>query len=159
MRSPLRALWTFLTVADGAVLEGLVVAEDGRAASGYTIHLIADGGTGVAVAATDAGGLYSFRDLSAGSYALGVEHPQGGVAPVVGPPVRLAPGQLARRDLKLLSASNQQAQQAIQGNASLGTWWAGLTSAAKAWSVVAVVVVLGITFAALDDDEQPASAD
>lgn len=169
MRSPLRAFLTWSTVVSlalasipaaaggGAVLEGLVVGEDGRAADGYTIHLIGEGGSAVAASPTGDGGLYSFRDLDAGRYSMGVENPIGEVAPVAGPPLELAAGQLARRDLKMLSASNQQTGQAIQGNASLGTWWAGLTPAAKAWSVVAVVVVIGITLAALDDDEQPAS--
>lgn len=142
----------------GALLEGRVVGEDGRAASGFAVHLIGDGGRQVGVSNTDTDGIYSFPSLDAGEYHLGIEHPSGGMAPVAGPPVRLGDGELARRDLKLMHASPQQRRQALQGNASLGSWWAGLTPAAKAWSIVAIVVVVGITVAALDDDdEQPAS--
>ena len=64
----------------------------------------------------------------------------------------------ARRDLKMLQSSPNQTGQAIAGNADLGMWWAGLTPAAKAWTIVAIVVVIGITVAALDDDDEPAAS-
>ena len=38
-----------------------------------------------------------------------------------------------------------------------GTWWAGLPTTGKVWTVVAVVVFVGFTIEAFSSDESPAS--
>lgn len=140
-------------VQGGATLEGLVVGVDGTPAAGYRVHLIDESGRPTAEATADEDGLYSFTGVPAGDYALGIENPGGQMAPVAAPPMRLGDNELARRDLKLMSADEQGTQSAMRGNYSLGRWWAGLTPAAKAWTVVALVVVVGVTVALLNDNE------
>ncbi len=38
-----------------------------------------------------------------------------------------------------------------------GEWWAGLPTGAKVWTIVAIVVVVGVTADALSSDESVAS--
>lgn len=144
-----------LAGADGARLEGLLLGTDGRPAAAMTVHLIDSRGQDLAQAATSDEGVYSFRDLPAGEYSLGIESPAGGMAPVAAPPVRLAPGELARRDLKLMQADAAAVNAATQANYGMGAWWASLTPAAKAWTVVAILAVTGITAAALGTENEP----
>jgi len=137
----------------GARLEGFVLGVDGRAAGGLRVHLIDDAGRDVAQAATDGQGVYRFRDLASGAYSLGIESAEGGMAPVAAPPVRLGRDELARRDVKLVDADVEQRERAGKENASFGIYWAGLSPGAKAWSVIGVFVIVGITIEALDDGE------
>ena len=60
--------------ADGvrARLEGLIMGVDGRAATGHRVHLIDERGQAVGQVTTTLEGSYSFKDLSAGGYFLGV---------------------------------------------------------------------------------------
>jgi hypothetical protein len=125
---------------------------DGRAASEYRVHLIDSDGDDIRQAVTDPDGLYSFRDLPAGEYTVGVESPGGQVAPLYGPPIRLAEDELARRDLKLLQTDAGEMGRAAGSNYGLGVWWASLSTAAKIWVIVGGVVVVAITVAALDDE-------
>jgi hypothetical protein len=140
--------------AGGARLEGYVLDVDGRAASGFTVHLIDDTGEEVARSTTSDEGVYRFRDLASGAYSLGVGNPEGQVAPVSAPPVRMGPEELARRDIKLVRATGAEREAVGVGNRSFGMFWAGLSPAAKAWSVIGVVVILGITVKALDSDDE-----
>jgi len=144
-----------LAGADGARLEGLLLGVDGRPAAAMTVHLIDTPGRDLAQAATSDDGVYSFKDLPAGEYSLGVESPEGGMAPVAAPPVRLTSGELARRDLKLMQADAVSVNAATGANYGMGAWWASLTPAAKAWTVVAVLAVVGITAAALSTENEP----
>jgi hypothetical protein len=143
----------------GARLEGLLLAVDGRPASGHTVHLIDERGEEVGRAVSDRQGIYSFRDLEAGRYSLGIQLPGGRIAAVAAPPLRLGGGDLARRDVKLLEAGPETAREAGGANYGFGLWWAGLSPAARAWTIVGMVAVVGITVAALtdDEDERPAS--
>jgi hypothetical protein len=145
----------------GAVLEGLVVGVDGTAARAHRVHLIDGQGRDVAQSTTTSDGAYSFRAVAPGSYALGVENPAGLIAAVAAPPLELGRADLARRDIRLLEGDLGQASAQVQANYGLGQWWAGLSSAAKVWTIIGIVAVVGITIAALDDDdddEEPASA-
>jgi hypothetical protein len=146
---------------DPARLEGQVVGIDGRPAEGFQIHLIGSDGTEVAAVETDDDGIYSFERVEAGRYGLGVGNPQGQVAPVAAPPIDLDDGQLARRDLRLVQTDEPRRQELAGINPSVGSWWAGLSTPAKAWVVVAIVVAAWFTYEALTDDsndqEQPAS--
>jgi hypothetical protein len=139
-------------------LEGLVVGVDGRAATSLTVALIDERGSVIERSGVAADGLYSFRRIEPGSYWLGVETQDGLAAPVATPPVRLEGGELVRRDLKLLSANAARVAQATDNpNYGIGLWWAGLSPAAKVWVVIGIVTFAGITYAALDDEEDPAS--
>ena len=40
------------------------------------------------------------------------------------------------------------------GNFAIGMWWASLSPAAKAWTIIGTVVIVGITVAAITDDEE-----
>ena len=143
--------------AAGGRLEGLVVDLDGRPATDHRVHLIDTAGNAVADSRIDDEGRYSFRDLPAGAYGIGVESPDGHVAPVAAAPVELGAGQLARRDLRLVRADAETQADAAGSSYGMGLWWAGLSPAAKTWVIVAIVVAAGITWAALDDDEEAAS--
>jgi hypothetical protein len=141
-----------LATSGDARLEGMLFGVDGRPAGNMRVHLIDEQGDDVAQVATTEEGLYSFRDLPAGQYSLGIENGSGQMAPVAAPPVDLGNGELARRDLKLMEADPGSMQSATQANYGLGQWWAGLTPAAKAWTVVAIVAVVAITASALSSE-------
>lgn len=146
-----------LVASDLGRVEGLVAGVDGRPADGYQIHLVAERGSDRRTVAVDATGSYSIRELPAGRYALAVETPDGTVTPVASAPLRLGRGQLARRDLKLVENDPNAPIQLGSPAYGFGTWWAGLTGGAKAWSVIALVVVAGVTANALDSDEESSS--
>jgi hypothetical protein len=145
--------------AGGARLEGYVLGVDGRAATGYRIHLVDDEGRDVAQAATTDEGIYRFRDLSSGAYSVGIESPEGRMSPVAAPPIRLAADELARRDIKLVEADEAQRAAVSQDNNSFGVFWAGLSPLAKAGTVIGVFIILGVTIKALDDDEKRGTRD
>jgi hypothetical protein len=136
-----------------ARLEGLVLGIDGRPAAGYRVHLVGSEGDGVAHASVDASGSYSFAEVGPGEYALGVETPAGEVALVAAAPVRLGANELARRDIKLVQSDPRTVNGLLAANPSLGAWWGERTTAAKIWTIVGLVAVGGVTFAALDDEE------
>jgi len=136
----------------GARIEGLLVDVDGRAATGYRVHLIDGNGEDVSQASAGDGGIYSFKDLPAGRYSLGVENPEGRIAPVASPPVRLAQNELARRDIKLMPTTPEAREAVGAQNAEFGLFWAGLSPWAKTWSVIGVLVFLGVTISALSDE-------
>lgn len=135
-----------------ARLEGLLVGADGRAATGFRVHLIDASGADVAQASASHAGLYSFRDLPAGAYSLGVENTQGQIAPVAAPPVRLADNQLARRDIRLQPATDAEREAVGQINADFGMFWAGLSPMAKTWAIIGTLFFVGVTLVALDNE-------
>ena len=137
-------------------LEGLVFAEDGLPATGYHVHLIDEEGRDSARAEVGDDGMYRLSELPAGQYALALETPDGRYARVDAPPMKLRQGQLARRDLKLTSADPAQPT-GINPASSFGTWWAGLDWPARSWTIVAMVLVVGISAEALSSDESLAS--
>ncbi len=146
---------------DGARLAGLLIGVDGRAARGFTLHLIDDGGNDVARATTGEDGVYRFDDLPGGSYSLGIEDPTGRMAVVDAAPLRLKGRALARRDVRLAPAGPDALRAATEANPSIGMWWAGLSPAARAMSLIGVAVFVLITISAVDDGggstEQPGS--
>lgn len=157
----LTAMLPGVTIAGplGARIEGRVLGVDGRPAAGHRVHLIDGGGRSVAQAATSNDGIYAFKDLAAGSYGLGIEGVDGQAAPVAAPAVKLGAGELGRRDIRLMQAEPGRIESATQANYGVGMWWAGLSPAAKAWTIIGVVVVVGVTAAALsDDDNDPAAS-
>jgi hypothetical protein len=125
---------------------------DGRAAAGHRIHLIAAGGEDLGRSAVGEDGCYSFARLDAGQYSLGVEMPDGTLAPVAAPPVRLGHDELARRDLKLVTSDADMTNAALQANYGLGQWWNGLSTPGKAWTIMAIIVAASLTYEALDDE-------
>jgi len=148
-------LWAVLpslALAQSARLEGYLLNVDGRAAEGYRVHLIDDRGADVAQSSASAQGVYSFRELAAGSYSIGIEDIDGRMAPVAAPPVALENGGLVRRDIKLIASEDPRQAQVGQQNQSLGLFWAGLSPPAKAWSVIGVVIVLGVVIQSIDDE-------
>jgi len=148
---------TLAASVSGARLEGLVLDLDGRAAAGHRIHLIGTGGEELAQSEVGMDGLYSFIGLGAGRYSLGVELPNGTMAPVAAPPVRLYGNELARRDLKLLTSDPGTTNTALQANYGLGHWWSGLSTPGKTWTIIGVVLAGWLIYNTLDDDESPAS--
>jgi hypothetical protein len=146
-------------VAGGARIEGLLLGVDGRAATGYTLHLIDGEGRGVGEARTSDEGVYSFRELPPGSYSLAVEDAAGRLAVVDAPALRLGARSLARRDVRLMETDPASHQAVLQGNPSVGLWWAGMSPWARAWTVVGIVVFVALTYAALDDDDDSSRDD
>jgi len=143
----------------GARIEGLLVDLDGRAATGYTVHLIDERGEGVARGTASESGIYSIGDLPRGEYSLAIESPDGLMAPVASPAVSLGNGQLARRDVKLMEGAPGQRDAAVAGNYSMGMWWAGLSTQARVWTIVGSVVILGVTIAALTSEDKASPFD
>ena len=143
--------------AAGARLEGYLLGVDGRAASGFKVHLIDGEGGDVAQSSTSDEGVYRFRDLPSGAYSLGIEDREGQMAPVSAPPVRLDEHELARRDIKLVQAGPLERERVGRENFSFGVFWAGLSPMAKAGSVIGTFVLLGFTIEALDDDSERVS--
>jgi hypothetical protein len=142
-----------------ARLEGLVLGIDGRPAEGHRVHLIDPQGVEVATAATDARGFYAFDGVGSGRYGMAVGDPDGELAPVTGPPVVLAEGQRARRDLELVTPDAPGRHGPAGVDPSVRSWWTGLSTPAKAWVVVASVVAAWFLYEALENDaqEEPAS--
>lgn len=139
-----------------ARLEGFVLGLDGRAAAGHRIHLIGGGGENLAQSSVGEDGLYSFAGLGAGKYSLGVEMPDGSLAPVAAPPVRLGSDELARRDLKLVTSDADMTKAALRANHGVGQWWSELSNPGRAWTIIAIVVAGSLIYDLLDD-ETPAS--
>lgn len=137
-------------------LEGRVLGFDGLSVTGYSVHLIDETGMDSARAEVDADGVYRMREVPAGRYDLALETPEGRFARVEASPVRVRSGHLVRRDLVLVENDPAHPMD-VALSASFGAWWAGLDKPAKVWTVVAVVMVLGITAEALSSDETLAS--
>jgi hypothetical protein len=169
MRSPLKQTAASLTIfalilwiapspsvasSGTARLEGLLVGVDGHPATEMNVHLIDAQGQDVAQSATSDEGIYTFADLPPGEYSLGIENAEGQMAPVAAPPVKLGESELARRDLQLMEADPAQVNQAAVANYGIGQWWASLSPAAKAWSIVAIIAVVGITAAAVSSTSE-----
>ncbi len=146
--------------AGGARLEGFLIDVDGRAASGFRVHLIDSRGEDVAQATTSDRGIYAFQELPAGTYSLGIENTEGQIARVAAPALRLGSDELARRDIKLMRADDDAAgDTADQTAKGFGICWAGLPPAVRAGSVVGVFVILGLTLSALDDESNATRTD
>lgn len=139
-------------------LEGLVMGFDGRPAAGFRVHLIDDSGSDRAQADVDAAGSYTLGGVQPGRYVLALEMPDGRFAAVDAPPLRIREGHLVRRDLKLIERDPADPTgRLVQPAYGFGTWWAGLETRSKVWTVVAIVVIAGITAEALSSDEALAS--
>jgi hypothetical protein len=150
------------TLADGGGggrLTGLVLGLDGRAATGHRIHLVGAGGEDLAQSSVGEDGLYSFAGLGAGQYSLGVEMPDGSLAPVAAPPVRLGKNELARRDLKLVTADAEMTSEALQANHGVCQWWSDLSGLGKAWTIVGIIVAGWLIYDGLDDESQASPVD
>ena len=143
------------TWAGTARVEGQIADLDGRPAAGYRIHAAAIEGDARYSAVADDSGVYSLRDLDRGRYRLAVETPAGEFAPVQAE-FALEDSQLARRDIKLVGQDPNNPAVA-KNDYSFGTWWAGLSGGAKAWTIIAMVVVVGVSAEALESKEGTAS--
>ena len=138
-------------------LEGLVMGVDGRPAAGFRVHLIDESGNDRAQADVDAEGSYTLAGVQPGRYALALEMPDGRFAAVDAPPLKVRAGHLVRRDLKLVERDPADPAGLAQPSYGFGTWWAGLETRSKVWTVVAIIVIAGITAEALSSNETLAS--
>ncbi len=141
--------------AGGAKLAGTLIQPDGRPAAGYHVHLIDSGGEAIAKSKTGERGSYSFKGLATDEYSLGIENPNGQMAPVMAAPLHLRSGDHADLNVKMLEGG--PGAQGPSGNYALGIWWAGLSTPAKVWTIVGTLAVVGITASALDDEEDDGS--
>jgi hypothetical protein len=142
-----------------STIGGTIVGVDGRSALGYTVHLIDETGTVIQQVTTDESGAYTFVDVPVGSYGVGIETPDGMMAPVAAPPIRVGAGDAVLRDIKLVEADAQTANQVATSNPAVGGWWGGLSGIAKAGVIVGLgAVTYGVVEAFDDDDDEiPAS--
>ena len=142
-----------LSSASGGRIEGLVLDADGRPAAAYEVVLVEPSGHAVATSVIAADGLYSFKDLAAGRYAMGIQRPDGAVAPVAAEPVSLEAGQLVRRDITLMEADAEQVSRAA-AHYQVDVWWVSRTRGEKIWTVVGIIGGLGLLWYLLKDDRQ-----
>lgn len=143
----------------GARLEGILLGVDGRPAAGHRVHLIGGAGEALGASTTSDDGLYSFRDLEAGDFALMIEGPTGQMGALAGPPLRLNDNELARRDLKLLEAAPDQIDGTLNANYGLKARYASMSTAEQVWTWVVIVLVGGLTlFLVFDDDKDEVGA-
>jgi len=142
-----------------ARLEGLVIGAQGKPAAGAKVYLFDDDGATRAQAVSAQDGVYSMRDVPAGRYGMSVRTPEGIVAPVSSAPIRLADGQLVRRDLKLVEANDAAVDRALTANYGFGSWFKGLSGPEKAGVIVGFVAVAALIYSAFSDntEEPPAS--
>jgi len=149
-----------IAAAPTARIEGLVIGADGQRSPGATVYLFDRDGATQGEAVADDDGIYSIRDLAAGQYGMGVKTATGIVAPVASPPVRLADGELARRDLKLVEADDTTVDAAVTANYGFGSWFKGLSGGEKAGLIVGFVALAYLIYDSLDseDDETPTAS-
>jgi len=136
-----------------ARIEGLVVDSAGTPAAGYEVLLVEPAGQAVASATTDQGGLYSFREVAGGSYAMGLRDPRGGIAPVLADPVRVEPGSLVRRDIALHTVQPAVAQREAV-HYGLGEWWVSRTRGEKTITIAGFVGGLTLLYFLLENDNK-----
>lgn len=137
-----------------ARLEGVVIGAGGEPAAGYRVVLVEPSGGEVAEALTDSRGLYSFSEVAAGDYAMGLRTPEGEQAPVLADPVNLAPGMLVRRDVALQPVRRDAARRAA-ANYGLKEWWVSRTGTEKGLVIGGFVGGLALIWFLVDsgDDE------
>jgi hypothetical protein len=150
--------WASSSAAE-ARLEGLLLDLDGRPARGYRVYLIDAQGREKGAAVTAHDGRYSLARVAPGRYAVGIENPDGAIAPVAAPPVRVRPGMLLRRDLRLVQAEPIQVERALVAHHGFRLWWASRSKKEKAgWTAGAVVGVGLLWYLFRDDDEERVSS-
>jgi len=142
-----------------AAVEGRLVDVNGRAAANHDVHLIDATGASRARATTDTDGHYILRDVRPGSYALGIEAPDGSRVLVAGPPLRLGARHTLRHDLKLVETSPDAIREVGEAQYGFGSWWRGLPGGIKAAVVIGIAAAAVIAVSALGSDggESPAS--
>lgn len=136
-----------------ARIEGLVLEPGGAPAAGYQVMLVEPAGRAVATATTDERGLYSFREVAGGTYAMGLRDPAGALAPVLAEPVEVAQGSLVRRDIALRTVQPAVAERAA-ANYGLGEWWVSRTRGEKTITIVGLVSGLVLLYFLLEDDNK-----
>ncbi len=137
---------------DGATLEGMLLDESGRPATGLEVVLFDGDGEAVAETAVNEEGIYGFSDLPAGTYALGVRDAAGTSEPVAAAAVEVGKGELVRRDLQKVSADSEAGRNASI-NYGLGTAWAGLSRTNQVWVVVGVLAGAALIYTIVEDDD------
>ncbi len=147
---------SFLPGETPGTVEGILLGVDGRPAEGFQVLLISGAGEPVSVSSLDREGTYRFDQVAPGEYGLGVRSPEGLAAPAL-----LAPFQVqertVRRDLRLRRAvSSVEISPAAGG---VGIWWAGLSPAAKVWTVTGGLVAAGLAYSLIDDDTPRANGE
>jgi len=145
----------------GGLIEGSLTAPDGKPASGWRIVLLSPEGDLVARRMVSPRGTYRFDDVPAGPYALAAEDREGRLAPVVGPPARVASGRATRRDVRLVPGDGgSHLAQTVFGPRG-DSWWSRQTRNQKILAIAGIAVGAGIVLAVVqnltEDDEKPAS--
>ena len=138
----------------GGRIEGLLLDVEGLPAAGYHLVLVDPDGNATEAEAVSEEGLYSFRDLPAGTYSMAIQSRDGRFAPVAAAPVRLRSGQLVRRDVRMIEASPEQVDQAA-ANFGLRVWWIGLRKRDQIlWSIGMIGFGVILWLLLTDDDKE-----
>jgi len=145
------------SAATGGTIEGRLLDVDSRPAAGHLLLLLDPNGVARSRAWTDGQGWFTATGVPCGSYALAVRLPDGTLAPLAGPPLRLVDGARQRCDLKLLRADPAAIDRSPAVRYGFGDWWSGLPGGMKAVFVVGVVAAVAIGVSAFDSGEKPAS--
>jgi hypothetical protein len=144
------AVVTFTQADPSGSIEGLLLGQDGRPADRFHVVLISSAGEELDDSDLNDQGMFRFETVPAGSYGLGVRSPEGQAAPVMAAPIQVDGSNVVRNiNLGTITAPATLAP----ASGGVGVWWAGLSPAAKVWAVTGGLVVVGLTFAILDDDD------
>jgi len=165
LHSRLKTVWAGLLVlavvsstpaGPSGSIEGLLLGQDGRPAARFHVVLISASGEELADAALNPHGLFRFDPVPTGSYGLGVRTVDGQAAPVMSVPIQVD-GRKVVRNIRLRTAATPASLAPASGG--VGVWWAGLSPAAKVWAVTGGLMIVGLTFAIVDEDDAPESGE
>lgn len=135
-----------------AGIKGHLFGTDGRPAERFQVVLISSAGDEIASSSLDPEGAYRFQQVQPGEYGLGVRGPEGQAAAVLMAPVQVD-DETVTRNIRLRSTTSPVTVAPAGGG--VGVWWAGLSPAAKVWTVTGGLVVAGLVFSAADEDDSP----
>jgi hypothetical protein len=150
------AVVSFTLAGPSGSIEGLLLGQDDRPADRFHVVLISASGEELAASALNPHGLFRFDPVPTGSYGLGVRSVDGQAAPVMSVPIEVD-GRKVVRNIRLRTATAPASLAPASGG--VGVWWAGLSPAAEVWAATGGLMIVGLTFAAVDEDDDPGSGE
>ena len=148
-----------------AGLAGRVMFDGDGTPDNWSVVLIDDDGGEAARGRIENDGRFRIDSVEPGTYLMALGDGDGRYAPVLDDPLVLTPATVERRDVRVASVTGdplaQNDEDPIDEEAAkysrLRIWWVGLSKGKKAGTILGIVGGAGLTWALLDDDDDPAS--